>query len=179
MGDIVDIYDSKRIPLSSNERENKEDIYPYYGASSLMDYVDDYIFDGIYLLIGEDGTVITDKGFPILQYVWGKFWVNNHAHIVQGKNGFSTETIFVLLQKTNVRSLVTGAVQPKINQTNLKNLKVIIPPNDILNKFNRLINPYFELYRNNLEEINSLTKMRDILLPKLMSGEIDVSKIEI
>ena len=67
-----------------------------------MDYVDAYIFDGKYLLLGEDGTVIDDYGYPILQYVWGKFWVNNHAHILTGKNGFNIESLNMLLRHTSV-----------------------------------------------------------------------------
>ena len=85
VGEIIEIHDSKRIPLSGADRMKMEKkIYPYYGAASLMDYVDNYIFDGKYLLLGEDGTVVDDAGYPILQYVWGQFWVNNHAHILTG-----------------------------------------------------------------------------------------------
>src|SRR5699024_5205996 len=105
--------DRKRIPLSKLEREKRKSIYPYYGAASLMDYVDDYIFEGVHVLVGEDGTVIDDKGYPIMQYVWGKFWVNNHAHVLQGKGDFSSEYIYLLLKRTNVTNIVTGAVQPK------------------------------------------------------------------
>ena len=177
LGDIIEIYDSKRIPLSNQERESLEKIYPYYGASSLMDYVDDYIFVGIYLLIGEDGTVIDSNNHPVLQYVWDKFWVNNHAHVIQGKNGFSTETIYILLSKNNIQESVTGAVQAKINQTNLKKILVLIPTDDVLSNFNKIIKPFFDYYRENSEEIKKLTKLRDTLLPKLMSGEIDVSNI--
>lgn len=118
VSEIIELHDSKRIPLSSRERANLTKIYPYYGATSVMDYVDRYLFDGIYLLLGEDGTVVDDKGFPILQYVEGKFWVNNHAHIITGKNGFTVETLYLLFSLTNVRSIVTGAVQPKISQAN-------------------------------------------------------------
>ena len=177
LGDVIELLDSKRIPLSGQERENMEKIYPYYGAASLMDYVDDYIFDGIYLLIGEDGTVIDDKGFPILQYVWGKFWVNNHAHIVKGKNGFNVDSLYLLLSKTNIQSIVTGAVQAKVNQNNLKSIEIIIPPVEVMEKFNELIKPFFDTIRSNHDEIKELQKLRDTLLPKLMSGEIDVSKI--
>ena len=84
--DIAEIFDKKRKPLSGNVREKMDKIYPYYGATSCMDYVDDYIFDGIYTLIGEDGSVVKENGLPYMQYVWGKMWVNNHAHILQGKN---------------------------------------------------------------------------------------------
>lgn len=72
VGEIIEIHDSKRIPLSGADRTKMEKkIYPYYGAASLMDFVDNYIFDGKYLLLGEDGTVVDDAGYPILQYVWG------------------------------------------------------------------------------------------------------------
>ena len=177
LGDIIEIFDSKRVPLSGNDRENMEKIYPYYGAASLMDYVDDYIFDGTYLLIGEDGTVTDDKGFPILQYVWGKFWVNNHAHIVKGKKGFNVESLYLLLSQTNIQSIVTGAVQPKVNQNNLKSLEVIIPSKNVMKEFNELIKPFFDAIRSNHDEIEKLQKLRDTLLPKLMSGEIDVSEV--
>ena len=177
LGDVIELLDSKRIPLSGQERENMEKIYPYYGAASLMDYVDDYIFEGIYLLMGEDGTVIDEKGFPILQYVWGKFWVNNHAHILKGKNGFNVDSLYLLLSKTNIQSIVTGAVQAKVNQSNLKSIEIIIPPVEVMNEFNELIKPFFDAIRSNHDEIEKLQKLRDTLLPKLMSGEIDVSKI--
>ena len=177
LGDVIELLDSKRIPISGQKRENMEKIYPYYGAASLMDYVDDYIFDGIYLLMGEDGTVIDEKGFPILQYVWGKFWVNNHAHILKGKNGFNVDSLYLLLSKTNIQSIVTGAVQAKVNQSNLKSIEIIIPPVEVINEFNELIKPFFDAIRSNHDEIEKLQKLRDTLLPKLMSGEIDVSKI--
>lgn len=178
--EIINIYDSKRIPLSNKERsEMTKKVYPYYGATSLMDYVDNYIFDGIYLLLGEDGTVIDDLGFPILQYVWGKFWVNNHAHIMTGKNGYNVESLYLFFKQKNIKSIVTGAVQAKISQTNLKNLDVIIPAENTMEKFNKIIAPIFNIIRNNTNEIKILTQLRDTLLPKLMSGEIDVDKVEI
>ena len=175
LGDIIELFDSKRIPLSKNEREKREKIYPYYGAASLMDFVDDYIFDGIYILMGEDGTVVDDYGFPILQYVWGKFWVNNHAHVIKGKGDISDEFIYILLKNTNVSSIVTGAVQPKINQQNLKGLKIAMPrDNKLTVDYSNIVKNSFEKVRCNSDEINILINMRDLLLPKLMSGEIRV-----
>lgn len=115
VSEIIELHDSKRIPLSSREREKLNKIYPYYGATSVMDYVDRYLFDGIYLLLGEDGTVVDDNGFPVLQYVDGKFWVNNHAHVITGKCGFTVELLYLLFSLTNVKFIVTGAVQPKIS----------------------------------------------------------------
>lgn len=176
LGDIVELFDFKRVPLSGNQRDKMEKIYPYYGAATLMDYVDDYLFDGVYLLLGEDGTVIDDFGFPTLQYVWGKFWVNNHAHVLQGKNGFTVESLYTLLKHTSVTSIVTGAVQPKINQANLKALPVFIPPAHEMAIFNANIEPLFSQIRANHDESIHLIEVRNVLLPKLMSGELSVSE---
>ena len=126
--EIINIYDSKRIPLSNKERsEMTKKVYPYYGATSLMDYVDNYIFDGIYLLLGEDGTVIDNLGFPILQYVWGKFWVNNHAHILKVKPGYSYGFIAYLLEAGDYNVYITGSAQPKLSQFNLMRFPIVVP----------------------------------------------------
>lgn len=177
VSEIIELHDSKRIPLSSRERANLAKIYPYYGATSVMDYVDRYLFDGIYLLLGEDGTVVDSKGFPILQYVEGKFWVNNHAHIITGKNGFTVETLYLLFSLTNVQSIVTGAVQPKISQANLNKVPVIIPSEAELSDFDSIVQPIFAQIRNLHAESDRLSATRDTLLPRLMSGELDVSDL--
>ena len=91
-------------------------LYPYYGAATIMDYVNDYIFDGEYILMGEDGTVETEDGYPVLQYATGKFWVNNHAHVLTAKSPFNNYFIWFFLKQCNISGIVTGAVQPKINQ---------------------------------------------------------------
>ena len=144
-----------------------------------MDYVDDYLFDGIYLLLGEDGTVVDNKGFPVLQYVDGKFWVNNHAHIITGQLGFSVEELYLLFSLTNIKSIVTGAVQPKVSQSNLKSVPTIIPPQSVLSDFDHIIQPLFSEIRNLRTENANLATLRDSLLPKLMSGELDVSEIDL
>lgn len=179
VGDIIQLHDSKRVPLSSSERDKMEKIYPYYGATSLMDYVDNYLFDGIYLLLGEDGTVVDSLGFPILQYVYGQFWVNNHAHIITGKEGFSVEELYLFFSLTNIKSIVTGAVQQKVSQQNLKKVPAIIPSKEALSAFDDLIQPVFAQIRNLRDENAHLADLRDTLLPRLMSGELDVSNIEI
>lgn len=174
IGDVVEIYDSRRIPLSNREREQREGNFPYYGATSIMDYVDDYIFDGTYLLIGEDGSVAKEDGKPFTQYVWGKFWVNNHAHVLKGKNGLSTELLKVFFDNINIKPYVTGAVQPKLNQNNLLNIPMPKVQKDILENMNKIFNDLFSLIKHNSEQINSLSNLRDSLLPRLMSGRIRV-----
>ena len=172
--DIAEICDKKRKPLSGNVREKMDKIYPYYGATSCMDYVDDYIFDGIYTLIGEDGSVVKENGLPYMQYVWGKMWVNNHAHILQGKNGYSTEMIHALLSITNIKFLVTGAVQAKLSQGNMQKILVAIPPKNVLDEIRPVIDNLYSKIRSLSDENSRLSLRRDTLLPRLMSGELEV-----
>ena len=174
-GDIAELEDSKRIPLNSRDREERKGPYPYYGATSIMDYVDDYLFNGIRVLLGEDGSVIDSEGKPVLQYVWGKYWVNNHAHIVKASGEYSLEAIYVALRRTSISHIVTGAVQMKISQRNLQKLELSMPNPESLD----YLQPLFAAYRNLCEENNKLAALRDTLLPKLMSGEIDVSEVDL
>ncbi len=176
LNDISSNFDNKRVPLSSMQRKDKQGIYPYYGAATIFDYIDEYIFDGTYLLMGEDGTVQTDEGFPLLQYVWGKFWVNNHTHVLQGKSPFTTEYLYLLLSKTNITHLITGAVQPKINQGNMNKIECVLPTKQILIDFQKVIEPIFEKIKSNKIQIQTLTQTRDSLLPKLMSGKIKIKE---
>ena len=125
--DVIEVHDSKRIPLNSRQRAERQGLYPYYGAAGIMDYVDDYLFDGVYVLIGEDGSVVDDEGYPIVQYVWGQFWVNNHAHVLSARSGVSLEHLYLYLKQTNIAPYVTGAVQPKLNQTNLTAVPFLLP----------------------------------------------------
>ena len=172
--DIAELFDSQRKPLSSMEREYMKGKYPYYGATSIMDYIDKYIFDGTYLLMGEDGSVVKENGNPYLQYVWGKFWPNNHAHVMQGRNGYSTEMLYCLLSITDVSSIVTGAVQMKISQRSMSRLLTVIPSKSVCNKFNTIIRPIFDIIKRIWEENDRLASLRDTLLPRLMSGELIV-----
>ena len=172
--DIAELFDFQRKPLSSMEREYMKGKYPYYGATSIMDYIDKYIFDGTYLLMGEDGSVVKENGNPYLQYVWGKFWPNNHAHVMQGRNGYSTEMLYCLLSITDVSSIVTGAVQMKISQRSMSRLLTVIPSKSVCKKFNTIIRPIFDIIKRIREENDRLASLRDTLLPRLMSGEIKI-----
>jgi len=152
---------------------------PRYDESGKIIGAHNMIFDGIYLLLGEDGTVVDSLGFPILQYVYGQFWVNNHAHIITGKEGFSVEELYLFFSLTNIKSIVTGAVQQKVSQQNLKKVPAIIPSKEALSAFDDLIQPVFAQIRNLRDENAHLADLRDTLLPRLMSGELDVSNIDL
>lgn len=176
--DGIEIFDSMRIPLNKRQRAERQGPYPYYGATGVMDHVDDYLFDGIYVLSGEDGSVADDDGHPVVQYVWGKFWVNNHAHILRGKNGVCTEHLYLLLKQMNIAPFVTGAVQPKLNQKNLKAVPMVLPGEPTCEAFSNLIQPLFANLRSNADQSDTLTSFRDTLLPKLISGELRLPDAE-
>ena len=176
LGDVMTNFDSKRIPVANRDRAQRQGKYPYYGAASVMDYVDDYLFDGIYVLMGEDGSVVDDEGHPVIQYVWGKIWVNNHAHVLQGANGICTEHLYLFLKEVNILPYITGAVQLKINQANMNSIPFVLPPKELSKKFEEFVSPLFAKIRTNDEESRTLTSLRDGLLPKLMSGEVQVKE---
>lgn len=125
--DLTLNFDKQRIPLSSGQREKRQGQYRYYGAQGVIDYVDDYIFDGKYLLIAEDGENLKSKKQDIAQIVKGKFWVNNHAHVVQGNALCLTEYLCYLLNHNDLSGYITGSAQPKLSQANLNAIAFDVP----------------------------------------------------
>ena len=180
LGDVLIFFDNLRKPLSSIQREKMAHIYPYYGAASIVDYVEDYLFDGTYILISEDGANVIDSfGHPLTQYTYGKFWVNNHAHIVKGSNDYSEALVYAMLGTLNMQSIVTGAAQPKINQANLRNFEAVLPECEEAQVLSELLNPMLQQMLHHDQENEKLSELRDILLPQLMSGALDVSAIDL
>ena len=173
--DFINLFDSKRVPLSSKDRGERQGIYPYYGATGIMDYVNDYIFDGDYILLAEDGSTSDAKGFPIVQYIWGKNWVNNHAHIILPKNERYTMFTYQMLRSIPAKQIETGSIQKKISQENLCGYKMVLPNSDLLDKYENVVFPLWEKRKRCIEEINTLTKQRDELLPLLMNGQASVN----
>ena len=173
--EILDIFDSKRIPLSNMQRAEMKGKYPYYGATSIMDYIDDYIFDGEYILLAEDGSVMDENGFPIVQYIWGKTWVNNHAHVLKPKKESNYEYLFHLLKSISVIQIMTGSIQKKINQDNLMNVKIPFPNSELLTLFSKFATPIRKQIINTIEENQKLAELRDWLLPMLMNGQVTVN----
>ncbi len=179
LGEVTKNYDKLRKPLSSMERAKRKGIYPYYGAAKIIDYIDDYIFDGTYLLIAEDGSVITTEQKPVLQYVDGRFWANNHVHILKGKGIITTEHLYLALSEVNISGYITGAAQPKISQANLNRIPFLAPDELIVKAFNNIVCDFFRLKIVINKKIQMLRQTRDLLLPKLISGEVDVSELDI
>ena len=174
LGDITICHDSKRVPLSSNDRELVKGKIPYYGATGIMDYVNDYIFDGDYVLMAEDGSVMTEKGTPILQRISGKNWVNNHAHVLEPVKNHSCKLLMMLLKDVSVMKIKTGSIQMKINQENMNKIVVPAIPLELLFEINQKLEVIDKQQLNLIEENKQLTQLRDWLLPMLMNGQVKV-----
>ncbi len=172
--EVIEYHDTKRKPLSGQQREKMKGKYRYYGAAGILDYVNAFLFDGVYLLLGEDGTVISDNGCPVLQYVTGQFWVNNHAHVLTGKGKYSTEFIYMMFAHMKILDVVTGVAQPKISQGRLSAKKILIPAPELAITFDNNTKPFFDQILILENQIAKLKEARDRLLPKLMSGEIEL-----
>jgi type I restriction enzyme S subunit len=140
--DITINFDKQRIPLSSNERANLKKNYRYYGAQGVIDYVDRYIFDGEYLLVAEDGENLRSQNANVCNLVTGKFWVNNHAHILQANKNNNTKYIYYLLNRINFAPYITGSAQPKLNQENLNKIELRIHD---LNTQNRIVSVLYAI----------------------------------
>jgi type I restriction enzyme S subunit len=172
VGEHMVNFDSRRVPVSGAERAKRKGEYPYHGAAGVMDHVDDYLFDGVYLLVGEDGSVVQGDGMAVTQYVWGKLWVNNHAHVLQGKGPVSTEHLYLYFHFEPVAPYVTGAVQPKLSQGRMNMMPFVFAGADVCLAFAQMAQPWFAKLRANADENKILAALRDTLLPKLLSGEV-------
>ena len=127
-GNIMINRDSDRIPLSVSERSKLDKIYDYYGASGVIDKVDNYLFDKKLLLIGEDGANLLNRSTPIAFIATGKYWVNNHAHVLDAPDGINLEYISLFINSISLAKYVTGTAQPKMNQANMNSILVAVPP---------------------------------------------------
>ena len=126
--EAVDIHDNLREPVNSKERATRQGEYPYYGATGRVDWIDDYKCDGEYVLLGEDGAPFLDPSRPTAYLVRGKFWVNNHAHILKGKNGlFENRFLLHLLNSLNYRHYVSGTTRLKLTQGSMRKLPLVLP----------------------------------------------------
>lgn len=123
--EVVDIFDKLRKPIKKSERV--EGIYPYYGASGITDYVEEYIFNGTYILLSEDGDNLKTQNSPIAFLAKGKFWVNNHAHVLKAKSNYSTEFLCYALQIADIKSFISGSTRPKLTQKDIKKIPVYSP----------------------------------------------------
>jgi type I restriction enzyme S subunit len=178
LGELAVNFDARRRPLSSMERADMKGPYPYYGAAKVVDYINDYIFDGRYLLVAEDGSVITDDRKPVLQVATGKFWVNNHTHVLQGRSPVSTNLLYMALREVDIAGFITGAAQPKITQANLNRIPVVLAEEPVLRAFDEMVGHLLAQVDVLISKNRNLRQTRDLLLPRLISGGVNVENLE-
>ncbi len=168
----------RRIPLSAVERESKQGEYPYYGASGIIDYVDDFIFNEKTILIAEDGANLLSKSTPLAFVVEGKYWVNNHAHILQPKfEGFLYWA--ELLSLIDYTVYISGAAQPKLSRENLGAVKIIVPPieeiMEIVSLFRSLTYKFSKAINLQQTQIEKLKEYKATMIDSAVTGKIKVS----
>ena len=178
VGAHVSNFDARRVPVSGARRAEMQGPFPYHGAAGILDHVNDYLFDGTFLLLGEDGSVTRENGLAVTQYVTGQFWVNNHAHVLQGRGAVSTEQAYLHFAFEPISPFVTGAVQPKLSQRRMNQIPFVYAGESICRAFGQITHDLFARLRANTQESATLTSIRDALLPRLISGEIRVQQAE-
>jgi type I restriction enzyme S subunit len=160
LGDVVEIFDYKRVPLSAAQRRTRQGQYPYYGAQGVIDYIDDYVFDGRYILVPEDGENLRSRKLPIAYFATGKFWVNNHAHILRGITGVSVDRfIQSAIEGMSISSWITGAAQPKLSQGNLVQIPILLPPHSEQVVIASILDAIDQLIENNRRRVEVLEEM--------------------
>ncbi|MCQ3808863.1 MAG: restriction endonuclease subunit S [Acidimicrobiaceae bacterium] len=161
---LVEFHDRRRVPLSKKERADRSGAFPYYGAQGIIDWIDDYIFDGRFLLVAEDGENLNSRKQPIAYMAEGQFWVNNHAHVVKALEGLADDDFLrAYLEFHPLNGHVTGAAQPKLSQASLKRLPVIAPPFAVQTRIAEAIRALDGLLDNNRRRIEILEEMARLL----------------
>ena len=167
LGEVCEILDSKRKPVAKGKRT--QGIYPYYGANGIQDYVDDYIFDGTFILLGEDGSVINTDKSPVLNWATGKIWVNNHAHILSEISSMANlRYLYFALQTKDVSGIVRGT-PPKLNQENLRNIEIPVPPLPIQEEIVRILDHFTELTAELQAELQARQEQYEYYRNKLLT----------
>ncbi|RLI82482.1 hypothetical protein DRP04_03825 [Archaeoglobales archaeon] len=171
---IVEIYDSKRIPLSEQERAKKRGPYPYCGATGIIDYIDDYIFDGEYLLLAEDGGYFGP--FEQSAYIMsGKFWVNNHAHILRAKDGVSDNWyLMYALNYMDLRPYIVGSTRTKLNQEHMRKIKILLPPLEEQQKIAEILSKWDEVIELKRAKKERLGRMKKKIMDLLLTGKVRI-----
>ncbi|TXE73208.1 restriction endonuclease subunit S [Serratia nevei] len=175
LGDATINRDSERIPLSSDERSNRQGIYDYYGASGVIDNIDDFLFDETLLLIGEDGANLINRTTSIAFMAHGKYWVNNHAHVLDGICVSFLEYVCLYINSINLEQYITGTAQPKMNQAKMNTILLGLAPkreqSRILSKVNILMSLCDQLEQHSLTTLDAHQQLVETLLATLTDSQ--------
>jgi len=172
LGKVVINHDSRREPVKQDDRNIRHGRYPYYGASGIIDHIDDYIFEGTFLLIAEDGMNLVNRTKPIAFMATGQFWVNNHAHIIAGGKDIDLIYLQEFLNTTNVRDFVTGIDQMKLTRGNLDRIPVPIPPMPLQKEFAERVMEIREMEAPQSASRQRLEALFQSMLHRAFTGEL-------
>jgi len=177
LGEIVEIYDNKRIPLSEEERANRKGIYPYCGANGIIDHIDDYIFEGEYLLLAEDGGFF--GRFENSAYLMsGKFWVNNHAHVLKAREGVSVNGfILAWLIFDDLSRYISGTTRQKLNQSVMRNILIPLPPISEQKRIAEILSQIDQAIEKEEKYKEKLERLKKGLMEDLLTGKVRVNKL--
>lgn len=170
------ILDNKRKPVTKSAREMG--VYPYYGANGIQDYVSSYIFNGTFVLVGEDGSVVTPNGKPIVNWAEGKIWVNNHAHIIEEKEGVLLRYLFHYIQTINVSALIHGNI-PKLTGGDFRKLLIPIPPISLQQEIVRILDDFIELTTELKAELIARKQQYMYYRDRLFTFEENVKRVSL
>ena len=171
LGEVCTFLDSQRIPIKDADRGKMQGEYPYYGASGIIDYVNDYIFDDDLILLGEDGANILLRSTPLAFLVSGKVWVNNHAHVLKTKQGFDRYYVCNYLETLSYDKYNTGTAQPKLNREICEKIPILLPPNEEQNRISKLLVEWDTAIEKQSELIEKLKLRKRALMQQLLTGK--------
>jgi type I restriction enzyme S subunit len=172
LDELVLNLDGRRIPLKQADRDQRHGEYRYYGASGVIDHVDDFIFDGDFILLGEDGENVVSRQLPLAFRVRGQFWVNNHAHVFSPLPDNDIRFLTHLLEHTNYSSVVIGSAQPKLTQAGLGRLRFAVPPFDEQVRIADTLETVGERDQAEREGLAKLRQLKQGLLADLLKGSV-------
>lgn len=162
LGDQIEIFNRRRVPLSRIDRVKRQGPYRYFGAQGVIDQIDDYIFDGEFVLVAEDGENLRSQKQPIASLVSGRFWVNNHAHIIRAQEGVADNRFLLhAINHAPISGAITGAAQPKLTKTSLQSLEIPCPPFDVQRRVATLLAAFdgiIEINQRRIELLEDLAR---------------------
>jgi type I restriction enzyme S subunit len=172
--ELVINHDGQRVPIKQADRDKMKGGYPYYGASGIIDYVNSFIFDGDFVLLGEDGENIVSRNLPLAFQVKGKIWVNNHAHVFEAKPGIDRDFLEILLESTDYSPIILGSAQPKISQSGLRKLRFLLPKYHEQIRISKKINEIQAVINNENSYLAKMILAKQGLLHDLLTGHVRV-----
>jgi len=175
LSEVAINHDSTRVPIKAEERALRKGPYRYYGASGVIDTIDDFLFDGDYILVGEDGANIIDRNKPLAFKVSGKFWVNNHAHIIQPRESCDINFLTYYLESLDYTGIASGSAQPKITRSALDAIQVPVPALEVQKKIGAMIESTIDMATTAEKKEKKLIDLKQALSADLLSGHKRVS----